>query len=414
MSFDDALAVADAVLFEGYALYPYRPSALKNRMRWQFGVLAPRAWSEAGGGDPWWQETQLLVRRAGVVPTILSGRLRFLRLRPPAGGSQAGSKGGWDEGEVRAFDFALPIASDGATEAQVIPLSLPAGRLTGEEGETRTWPITGAIHLAAEPVAAAEPLSRVRIRVENLTAWTTPDAPRDEALRGAMLGTHLLLSTAAGVFLSAIDPPAWAAAATAACRNTRTNPVLVGRGGRRDLVLSAPIVLPDHPEVAPESPGDLFDATEIDEILTLRILTLTEAEKAEVRATDPRLAALLDRAERLTPEAMARLHGARRELRRVPNAAAAKEVPTGVRIAGRIVGPGSRVRLHPGPRRADAQDMFLAGRSATVEAVMSDVDQGDCLAVTIDDDPAAEVLRWRGQFHYFRPDEVEPMDPDAR
>jgi hypothetical protein len=254
VSFEQALAVADAVLFEGDALYPYRPSALKNRMRWQFGVLAPRAWSEAGGGDAWWQETQVLVRRAGVGPTILSGRLRFLRLRPGAGGGQDTSSAR-DEGEVRAIDFAVPITYDGATEAQVIPLALAAGRPA--DSESRIWPVTGAIHLAAEPVLAAELLSRVRIRVENLTAWTVPSAPRDEALRGSMLGTHLLLSASTGGFLSAIAPPAWAAAASAACRNTRTYPVLVGRQHRSDVVLSAPIILPDHfrpDEVEPSEP----------------------------------------------------------------------------------------------------------------------------------------------------------------
>lgn len=132
MIFDDARAVADAVLFEGYALYPYRPSSAKNQIRWQFGVLAPRNWSESGGGDPWWQETQTLIaprdRRIQV-----SGRLRFLQVqrrdsdadeplgrvagaptRRAVGAPTWRAVGGptWDEGLLQEVDFALPWAGD--------------------------------------------------------------------------------------------------------------------------------------------------------------------------------------------------------------------------------------------------------------------------------------------------------------
>jgi hypothetical protein len=243
--------------------------------------------------------------------------------------------------------------------------------------------------------------------VENVATWTPPGAPRDEALHISLLGTHLLLGVSGGAFLSLIDPPAWAAPAAAACRNVRTYPVLVGPPGRRDLVLSAPVILYDHPAVAPESPRDLFDATEIDEILTLRILALSDDEKREVRATDPRLRALLDGVERLGPEEMARLHGATRELRPVE-----PPPPASLRVGAIDVGPGSRVRLRPGARRTDAQDMFLAGLVATVEAVMQDVDGRDCLAVTVDDDPATPLYKQQGRFLYFYPDEVEPLAPE--
>jgi hypothetical protein len=414
--FADARAVADAVLFEGYALYPYRASAPKNQLRWQFGVLAPRGWSEAGGGDAWWQETQCLVRtddlgtpgRGPSLPRLdgvrLQGRLRLLQLRrrqihraaPPLP---------WDEGELREIDFGGAIA-DGE---QTMPFHLAGDTETkatddGAPITWESWPVAGAVRVVAEPVVADQPLARLRIRVENLTAWLAPDAPRDEALRASLLAVHLVLGVTGGTFVSLLDPPPWAAAAAAACRNTRTYPVLAGPAGRHDLVLSAPIILYDHPAVAPESPGDLFDATEIDEILTLRILTLTDEEKREARATDPRVAALLDRAERLTPSDLARLHGARRELR--PGGASA---PLSVQIAGVAVGPGSRVRLRPGARRTDAQDMFLVGMTATVEAVLRDVDDRSCLAVAIDGDPATELLSWHGRFHYFYPDEVEPL-----
>jgi len=415
VSFDDARAVADAVLFEGYALYPYRASAAKNRVRWQFGVLAPRAWSEAGGGDPWWQETQALVEPAeGAAAPRLEGRLRFLQARRrevqgPAPAPAPASH--WDEGEIQQIDFAVDAATlaDGADEA--IPFFVPGGSEAGplEAGGgpatvvRERWPISGVVRVTSAVVqGSASPLWRLSLRVENVTAWALPGAPRDEAVRASLLGTHLLLSLSGGAFVSLLDPPPWAAAAAAACRNVRTYPVLAGPPGRRDLLLSAPVILYDHPAVAPESPQDLFDATEIDEILTLRILTLTDDEKREVRATDPRLARLLDGVERLTPEDRAHLHGAKREPEERP-------APVQIEVGGKIVGPGSRVRLRPGPRRTDAQDMFLDGLTATVETVMRDVEDRDCVAVTVDGDPAAEILRWQRRFLYFYPDEIEVL-----
>jgi hypothetical protein len=421
--FDDARAVADAVLFEGYALYPYRASSPKNQLRWQFGVLAPRAWSEAGGGDPWWLETQCLIEPAGgtktktkATTTQLRARLRFLQLQS-RDAAPDGRAPAWDEGKTHEIDLAFAFGSEGGATTEVTSIAVPGG--TDSDGAVirRRWPLAGVVRMAAEPLPGDRPLVRLRVRVENVGAGVSPGAPRDAALRAAFLGTHLLLGVSTGGFVSLMDPPDWAAAAAAACRNVGTYPVLAGHEDRRDLILSAPVILYDHPTVAPESPRDLFDATEIDEILTLRILTLTDGEKREMRATDPRLAALLDSVERLGPEEMARLHGATRELRPVEAPAAQPAPPeeppqpTQIVVQGATIVAGSRVRLRPGARRSDAQDMFLAGMTATVEAVMRDVEDRDCLAVTIDDDPATEVLRWHGRFHYFYPDEVEPLDP---
>jgi hypothetical protein len=207
------------------------------------------------------------------------------------------------------------------------------------------------------------------------------------------------------------------------------------------VVLSSPIILPDHPQVAPESPGDLHDAAEIDEILTLRTMLLTDEEKAEARATDPRAARILDRVDTMPREVFSRLHGAIRSLTPADPARTPSARPTAASVqpmapaAGRPawwqegaddglspttdtvlvdgvpVGGGSRVRLCPRGRGADAQDMFLAGRTAQVAAVFHDVDGSVHLAVTVDGDPAAELHGWYGRFHYFRPDELEPLRP---
>jgi len=80
-------------------------------------------------------------------------------------------------------------------------------------------------------------------------------------------------------------------------------------------------------------------------------------------------------------------------------------------IGGVKVARGSKVRMRPGSRRADAQDLFLIGRTAEVEAVLHDVDGQVHVAVSPDHDPAADLQRSHGRFLYFAPDELEPVEP---
>jgi hypothetical protein len=403
--------VADAVLFEGYALYPYRASAGKNQLRWQFGVLLPRTASETLGCDPWWTETQCLIASSTGEPPAVEGRVRFLRLErrqlqaldgEPLASLELDDQllVSWDEGHVCELDFrhTLPEGArsfdfDLAGERREEALNDASGSLAARLVRTR-GPLKARVSISAA-AAGTEPSSlRLTVRTENLTDGERPSgaerAARDRALPSAMLGVHLLLSTRPGEFLSVVDPPPWAERAARACRSIGAWPVLAGAPGAADLLLSAPIILYDHPQVAPESPGDLFDATEIDEILTLRTRLLTDEEKREARATDPRLASLIDRVDGISPEAYGRLHGALRDPHQ------------------RAPAVGTRVRLQPGARRTDAQDMFLAGRTATIAAVHHDVEGQLCVAVTIDDDPGAELHRQRGRFHYFHADEIEP------
>ena len=181
------------------------------------------------------------------------------------------------------------------------------------------------------------------------------------------------------------------------------------------VVLSSPIILYDHPAVAPESDGPLYDATEIDEILALRVLTLTDEEKAEARATDPRAAAIIDRIDDMEPDVWARMHGTMRELRarrrarskrpstsRRSRGGSPRSTPKSIRgptlcvVNGVEICTGSSVRLRPS-RRADAHDMFFDGMVATVAGVFHDVDGELHVAVTVDDDPATEALLAHGR-----------------
>jgi hypothetical protein len=224
-------------------------------------------------------------------------------------------------------------------------------------------------------------------------------------------------------------------------------PVLIGHDERSEAMLVSPIILYDNPAIAEESQGDLFDGTEIDEILTLRTMTLTDEEKRQARATDPRARQIVDRVDSMPQELLDRLHGTVRYLRGIAGESARddvlelRELTEGadvteatditatpdvpwwdpgadasvspgtdtVVVAGVPVGNGSKVRLRPVLRRSDAQDMFLNDRVATVRAVLSDVDGDRYVAVTLDDDPGADLQNTHGRFRYFSPDEVQPL-----
>lgn len=406
-----ARQVADAVLYEGYLLYPYRASAAKNQQRWQFGVLVPPAYAALGTGEHATMRTECLL--AAGPQARLRARVRFLWLA-----TRDDPAGGWDEAEPQEVELTASVA-ELRGGGRVAPFELPAGVDTGPDGAVRRrQPIRGELRLGAEPVPGAHRLVRLRAEVANTADWRPgPDTGRAEALRRSLVATHTLFGVEDGEFLSLLDPPQWAAEAVAGCENLRTWPVLVGEPPRRDLLLSAPIILYDYPQVAPESPQDLFDCTEIDELLSLRTLALTEAEKQQARATDPRAAALIDRIDHMPPELLSRLHGAIRSVRPRPAAdpepvpdMVSEPVPDTVSVAGRQVGKGWRVRLRPRPG-ADAQDMFLVGRTATVHGVKHDVDGRSYLAVTLDDDPGADLYAANGRFRYFEPDEVEPLHP---
>ena len=241
--FDDARAMADAVLHDGEAL-----------RRWQLGVLAPRAWSDGGGGDPWWQETQCLV--APRDPTArLEGKVRFLQLRRRQANGYLQAPAG-DEGERKEIDVDFSLAALAAGGERIVSFRLTGGTEEAGPFAFQKWPIFGAVKLAVEPIAdAPRPIVRLRARVENVTAWVQPGESRERALRGSLLGAHLLLGLSGGAFISLVDPPAWAAAAAASCRNIGTYPVLAGEPERDDLLISAPVLLGDHPRVAAEGLG---------------------------------------------------------------------------------------------------------------------------------------------------------------
>jgi hypothetical protein len=454
-----ARRVADAILYEGYLLYPYRQSSQKNQVRFQFGVLMPPGYGEIDPHEGSASQTECLLE----CPDDAQVRVlvRFLQLQERVVQSISPETGdlhdvgalyvdgteytSWNEAAEREQQVTVPVTAllsedktlefhigSGETAEDLVAASgRPVGRLI------RRWAVLdGVIRIHAERVAGPYQALRLRIRLENASAAPAALRTRDDGLRHALIAAHVLIGVPAGTFLSMTDPPEWATVAVAECENVGTWPVLAGPEDCRYLMFSAPVILYDHPEIAAESAGDMFDATEIDEILTLRTLALTDAEKREARATDSRAAQLLDRLDDLPPEMLERMHGAIRYLRSAPAGARVTTAPgpqvtdrptvpwwdpgsdtsvspetDHVLVDGVRIARDSHVLMRPGSRRADAQDIFLVGREAVVEAVLQDVDGHVHLAVTPVDDPAADLQSSHGRFLYFAPDEVEPLAP---
>jgi hydrogenase maturation protease len=338
--------ITRAVLYEGYMLYPYRPSAVKNRQRFNFGVLYPRSYSEEQGGtETSTIETECLVLADDA--TSCAVRVRFLRMVArsvfalPAACKAAADNceknaqkvdrlevsgriyQPWQEAaeeEIEVSEFGVralalqpmpwPFRLSAKSESE--PIADDTGERAGfirrhQEG------LAGLIDLSAQSLGGE--LFRLTARVSNTTQKPGPQN-RDQALALSFVSTHTLLEVRGGEFISLLDPPQEYFEAAKSCHNAGTWPVLVGDEGQRDTMLSSPIILYDYPQVAPESPGDLFDGAEIDEILSLRILAMTEDEKREMRDSDERARQILERTETLPGEQLSKLHGAVRGFRR--------------------------------------------------------------------------------------------------
>jgi hypothetical protein len=446
-STDVVRRIADAVLYEGYILYPYRASAQKNRSRWQFGVLMPPAYAAADRSESPTLRAECVMEHGGFSNSGFgnSGQpsvevmVRFLQVqRRTTGGTTlgtgtlagVGSPPTWDEAvarEVCVTAAGPALLGDGIGTCFTVPGGEDVEVVSGARVTRQRAALSGSVSICATPLPGPWQAARLAVTVTNESAGTA--ASRDAALPTALIAAHVIITVSGGTFISMTDSPEWARPHVGACENTGCWPVLAGPQGNRQVMLAAPIILPDYPEVAPESPGELYDGTEIDEILTLRTLALSDAEKAAARATDPRAAALIDRVEAMDVPTMERLHGTIRAMSVLrpasdtgganagdavpwwdPGADASVAPDTdAIVVAGHRIARGSRVILRPGARRADAQDMFLAGRAAVVEAILLDVDDTTYLAVTLADDPAADLQAAHGRFLYFSPDEVEPV-----
>lgn len=324
---DAVAAIARAVLYEGYILWPYRRSALKNQQRWTFGNVFPESWSSTSGtNDPSGRGTTVLVE--GAADATVDVRIRFLQIvdRQVARCTAAGL----EDTEELTVAGERYLSWEEATEREVVLPSYTLAELqtprlvavdiaAGSESESlieRDGVVAGAVQRRWHPLVGSLEVSTERIRDDlyRLTARAVNATPfecgtRAEALANSMISMHMVLRTNGGAFVSVQNPPEPLRSLAETCNGDGLWPVLVGEAGVRDTMLAAPIIVSDYQQIAPESPGDLFDGGEIDQLLILNVLALTDEEQCEMRDSDPRAKEILDRCRSMSPEQLMALHG---------------------------------------------------------------------------------------------------------
>jgi hypothetical protein len=371
-------SLLDSLLFEGYALYPYTPGATKNATPTPFGIVYPSAYSAANPA------TFDVLRMECVVEAgsdaSLKGAVRFLQ----------------SEGERHKA-----VARHIELDETPLPDLLEGGR--GEEfafeGEEA---VTGRVRMRAQGLG--EGLARVKLCVHNLTelGQGAGELERNEALRSSLMSTHVVAEVFGGRFISPLDRDGPRGDAVAGCENVNTWPVLANP--LDTVMLGAAIFLPDHPSMAPESLGNLFDSTEIEEALLLHVHALSDDERREISEQDPAVRETVERAALSTPEEIMSLHGRLSDAEPEPGHPNPGEAS--IEIGGVTFRKGGKVVLRPKTDR-DVYDRMLAGRVATIERIYYDYDDKAHIGVTIDDDAAQPLFRETGRYLFFSSDEVE-------
>jgi hypothetical protein len=436
--------VVNAVLYEGYILYPYRPSSRKNQQRFTFGRVYPAAYSAAqAGAEPCEMQTQCLWRTDAPDTAVLDLSVHFLHSVARAVGLCPADAAefralpelrvdgrpyqSWQEAVEHRIHCPAQSSSTLCREPMTLAFSFPAERTSetihNARGEAaglivrRQEALEGVVEWRAERVDRQ--VFRITARVVNRTPLGAGQlANPDAVLARIFASTHLILRVSGpGEFLSLLDPPEIYREPSAACRNIGVWPVLVGDAAARErsTMLASPIILYDYPQIAPQSAGDLCDGGEIDEILTLRIKTLTDDEKSEMREVDDFARRILERTDALPDERLLAMHGAMRETVAVPWSAEDFFNP-GRRLESVPLANGARLKTGDSVRicpkgRADVMDLALAGREAIIEAIEQDAEDRVHLALVVTDDPGRDLgmLRQPGHRFFYTIEEVEPV-----
>jgi len=351
--------LVDSLLFEGYALYPYTPGSTKNATPTPFGIVYPHDYAQNQTHAFDRMQMQFIVE----IGAVVSGEVRFLQ----ASGEQH-----------RAVE-------------RRVQLGVAPSRVSFDFDD-----LEGIAVLDTETLPDGR--DRITLKVENVTPMTEEEATADrkDALLKSMLSTHLLAVTENGAKI--VSPLERGDDGVAGCCQVNTWPVLATPGD--DAILAPTIMLPEHPEIAPESVNDFFDGTEIEEALVLHIQALSEQEREEIARQDPKVREMLARADATTPQQLMDLHGRVR----IEDPPGEREVT----IDGVTYRRGDKVIVHPAPS-ADVYDKMLDGRKATIHRLFMRVDDRLHIGVTIDDDPMQEILGESGRFLFFFSEEVEVL-----
>jgi hypothetical protein len=434
--------VVHAVLYEGYILYPYRASSKKNqRERFTFGRVYPKAYSYAQAGvEPSTMQTECLVRNESR-DALLEISLRFLqpsareigKLREPV--NQLADDVSfeivpelkvsdqlyqtWQEAIEREVSLPASSLNEASERAEAFRFSATRTLESIREGEKivgvilrRSEAIAGKIQLMTCPID--DKVMKITVRVTNESGIDKEKLDdQNEVIMRTFASTHTILLASGGEFISLLDPAPEYEQAAKECKNVGCWPVLVGEEEKleRDTMLSSPIILYDYPKIAAESAGDLFDSTEINEILTLRVRTMTDAEKIEMRMLDEHARRILERSENMTSDHFMQMHGKLRNVRSLHEGFfnPAKRIES-AKVQGVDLKKGDRVRIRP-KKRADIMDMALDGKVGIIEAVEQDVEHNVHFALVLEDDPGRDLGMDRhiGHRFFYSANEVEPI-----
>ena len=377
--------LVDSLLYEGYALYPYTPGATKNATPTPFGIVYPPAYAERNPSTHDRSRVECVVEADR--DAELSGVVRFLQV---AGERHEAFERRLDLGPTRLGE----LLDDGGAPVEF--------ELDGSRA------VTGRARMRAEAVPEAG-LAKVMLCVHNTTGLDPDEVEameRGEALRASLVSTHIVAQVRPGRFVSPLERDGPAGAASARCRNENTWPVLASP--EDDAILGAAIFLPDHPRLAPESLGSLFDSTEIEEALLLHVHALSEGEREAIGAQDPAVREMVERAAATTPDDIVRLHGRLEVADPGPPPEPGHPNPgeSELRAGGQTFRKGGKVVLRPGSEH-DVYDKLLDGRTATIERIYRDYDDAVHIAVTVDGSAEQELYRETGRYLFFKPAEIE-------
>ena len=437
--------IVEAVLYEGYILYPYRPSSKKNRQRFTFGRVYPRAYSVAQkGAEPCTLRTECLTNSEGEHARIeVSARFLHVTVREvlvlpeplldlpdaldtislqvaPELQVEEQQYSTWQEAVERAVNLPAKYLHQVCDAPCSLPFNFPSAStlepISNSQGSIvglirrRQAALVGAIELTAQRLDPQ--VIRISAQIVNQTPISEQEN-QDAVLMRTFTSTHTILHLEGAEFVSLTDPPPALHEFARSCKNEGTWPVLVGdeKTADRSTMLSSPIILYDYPKIAPESAGQLFDGTEIDEILTLRVMTMTDVEKEEMRQSDERARQILERTESLPEDQLWKMHGVVRELRSLDDDFFSNDRRLDVvEVNGVQLRTGHRVRIRP-KSRADILDIALEGKTAIIDAIEQDAENRIHLALVLDDDPGKDLgfMRQPGHRFFYALDEVEPL-----
>ncbi|MGI8952070.1 MAG: hypothetical protein ACR2FN_10845 [Chitinophagaceae bacterium] len=332
--------ITQTLLYEGYALYPYHRSAIKNQKPIPFGVVFPQQYNIYNEHSHSKMQTQCIVTGSDNLQINISVRfLHLLKVEIFEKDLQQKTsesdfvqvhnvslngkiyQAGWQTIERKISTGNLQI-SQLIKNRKVIFIKFDkvydTTNISDENGETvakqinSVSQIKGTIIVEAESVKNTQNAFRITVTVTNTTPFENTEAiTRDEVLTQSFLSTHIILNTSDGQFISHQDPDEKWKTVIDECANINTWPILIDEANT--TLLSSPIILYDHPQINPQSHGDLFDSTEIEEALLLHVNLLSDEEKKRISQSDEKLQAMLKKVGEITPEELINFHSGLKE-----------------------------------------------------------------------------------------------------